>query len=227
MKSQARKVAVVVGATGNLGRSVCSALRTRGFDLHETWLKKDHPDVRDEHAFQDLPECIHAAIYLAGVNRVLPAEQVTTSIWDEVLDVNLKYAFIFAQKALPGMKAAGKASFITISSIMTTHPYPGRAPYAAAKAGLEALTKSLAVEWGKFGIATHCIRLGHLEGLMKTTRTDPSLLDAVRRTSALGTQINAAQVASFIANLVTDCQGMTSGETIEIDPAYVINRWPI
>ncbi len=221
------RTAVVVGATGNLGRSVCSALRSRGFRIHETWLRHDHPDVRDPSAFDDLPDRIHAAIYVAGINRVAKAEDVTEAIWDEVLDINLKAAFRFAQAAFPGMKAAGEASFITISSIMVTHPYPGRVPYAIAKAGLEALTKCLAVEWGRFGIAAHCIRLGHLEGLMRTTRTDPTLLDSVKKISALGNLIRPDRVADFIAYIASECHGIMSGETIDVDPAYTINRWPL
>ncbi len=221
------RTAVVVGATGNLGSSVCSALRSRGFRIHETWLRRDHPDVRDSRAFEDLPDRIDAAIYIAGINRVAKAEDVTEEIWDEVLDVNLKAAFRFAQAAFPGMKAAGKAAFITISSIMVTHPYPGRVPYAVAKAGLEALTKCLAVEWGRFGIATHCIRLGHLEGLMRTTKTDPALLDKVKKISALGCLIKPDHVAKLIAHLASECNNIMSGETIDVDPAYVINRWPL
>lgn len=220
--------AVVVGATGNLGGAICNALEKAGFSIDPLWRGADRPDCRLASSYDQLPEKIHAAIYVAGINRVAKAEELTEQTWDEVFDINLKGAFLFAQKAFPAMKAAGRSSFVTISSIMVTHPYPGRLPYAASKAGLEAMTRCLAVEWGPYGISTHSLRLGHVTGLMKSTVANPKLLDSVRESVPSGRLIPPEDVGSYVSWLVAS-GGIhsISGSVIDFDPAYTINRWPL
>lgn len=222
-----RKTAVVIGGTGNLGGAICESLRKRGFDLDPVWLTADRPDATKAASYAKLPKKIHAAIYVAGINIVEPVEKLTEEQWDRVMDVNLKGAFFFAQGALAGLKAAAPSTFVTISSIMATHPYPNRAAYASAKAGIEGLTKVLAVEWGQYGIASHSIRLGHLEGLMKSTPPNPKLLAAVKERTPLKRLIQPQQVAEYVGWLVDGGSSAVSGSVLTFDPAYTINRWPL
>ncbi len=222
-----KKVAVVIGATGNLGRAVCNLLLKNGYAVDPTWLSKNHPDATKLDSYKNLPKRIDLAVYLAGINLIKNTEDVTEEEWDNVLGVNLKGAFLFAKSALKGMKAAKRSTFIVISSIMVTHPYPKRALYATSKAGLEGLVRELAVEWGKYGISTNAIRLGHLEGLMKTTKTNPLLLDAVRTKIPSGRIIKPEDVAGYILWLAEGGSAAVSGGITEFDPAYTINRWPL
>ena len=221
------KTAVVVGATGNIGKSVCHALQEAGYALDQQWLGSDRPNATKKESYAQLPKKIDTAIYLAGINRIVKSELLSTEDWDLVHNVNLKGAFFFAQSAFPALKAAKNASFIVISSIMTTHPYPGRLAYATAKAGLEAMVRSLCVEWGEYGIATHALRLGHMEGLMKTTIANPGLLEAVKHYAPLKKLIAPTEVAKYIIWLVNGGCHAVSGSVVDFDPGYTINRWPL
>ncbi len=221
------KTAVVVGATGNLGSAICEVLRRRGFTLDEQWLSADRPDAAKAASYAGLPKKIKAAIYVAGINIVSPVEELTEEQWDKVMNVNLKGAFFLAQGASAGLRAAAPSTFVTISSIMATHPYPFRTAYATAKAGIEGLTRALAVEWGGKGVATHSIRLGHLAGLMKTTPPNPKLLDAVKQATPAGRLIDPKDVAEYVGWLVDGGAQAVSGGVIDFDPAYTINRWPL
>ncbi len=220
------KTAVVVGATGNIGQAVCKILANAKFQLDPEWLNANRPDATRSESYQNLPKKIDVAIYLAGINRIAKSEELSEQDWDQVHDTNLKGAFFFAKAAFPGLKAA-KGSFIVISSIMVTHPYPGRLAYATAKAGLEAMTRVLAVEWGQYGIATHALRLGHMEGLMKTTVANPELLNAVKQHAPLGCLIPPEEVAKYICWLAEGGCKSVSGSVIDFDPGYTINRWPL
>ena len=222
-----RKTAVVVGATGNIGRAVCQALQANGFDLDPTWLSADRPDVTRASAYAGLPKRIDFAIYLAGINRIAPAERMAEADFDDVLAVNLKGAFLFFQAAHAGLVASGQGSAVAISSIMATHPYPGRLPYAVSKAGLEAMVRTLAVEWGAQNIATHALRLGHMAGLMRTTVANPRLLDAVKEHSPLGRLIEPEQVAHYVLWLAQGGCHAVSGSVIDFEPGYTLNRWPL
>jgi len=226
MKSE-KKVAVVIGATGNLGSAICKALGEEGYYLDPVWLKNNHPDATLAKSYLNLPPKIHLAVYLAGINIIEKTEKLTEDQWNQVINVNLKGAFLLAKAAFPAMKAVRGATFITISSIMTTHPYPFRMAYAASKAGLEGLTRALAVEWGKYEISTHCIRLGHLAGLMKTTPPNPLLLKTVKEKTPSGQLIQPGDVAQYIVWLAKGGAKSVAGSIIDFDPAYTINRWPL
>ena len=220
------KTAVVIGATGNLGKAVCDALADEGYELDPVWLSRDHPDASKANAYDNLPPKIHLAIYVAGINVIKDTASLSEEDWDRVMDVNLKGAFLFAKNAFEPMKAAGESCFVVISSIMVTHPYPKRLVYVVSKAGLEGLARALAVEWGMFNISTHAIRLGHLEGLMKTTPPSAISLEKVKN-HVPSERINKPEdVASYILWLAGGGAKAVSGSVIDFDPAYTINRIP-
>lgn len=221
------KVAAVIGATGNLGKAVCAHLNDRGWSFDERWLTTDHPDAAVARSYEPPPTDLRAVIYLPGVNVVSDVRSLTLGAWDRSIDVNLSGAFLAARANYPALKASAPSCFITVSSIMTTHPYPGRAAYAAAKAGLEGLTRALAVEWGPDGISTHCIRLGHLSSLMASTPASDGLLEAVQAKTPGGLLIEPAAVAEYIGWLVAGGCASVSGSVIDFDPGYTINRWPL
>lgn len=225
--SKEKKVAVVVGATGNLGKAIAADLAEAGFELDPIWMTENRPDSTKAESYSNLPAKIHAAVYVAGINEVCAAESLTEEAWDRVFDINLKGAFLFAKAAFPAMRAAESSCMINISSIMTQHPYPNRIAYAASKAGLEAVTRCLAVEWGKYGISSSSIRLGHISGLMKSTKTNPKLLDAVKKNTPSGKLIEPKDVASYVTWLAKGGIHSVNGSVIDFEPAYTLNRWPL
>lgn len=221
-----KKTAVIIGATGNIGSAVVKKLRELNYDIDSVWLTNDRPDSTKSSSYANLPKKIDVAIYIPGLNIVKPLVNLEENEWDRVMDVNLRGAFLFAKAAFPALKAAGNSCFLTISSILTHHPYPDRTAYAAAKAGLEGLTRSLAVEWGSHGISTHCIRLGHLSGFMKSSPSNPALLDAAKKNTPGNVLLEASDVASYVSWLASGGCKAVNGSVIDFDPAYCINRWP-
>ena len=99
--------------------------------------------------------------------------------------------------------------------------------YAATKSALEGLTRELAVEWGEHGISTHCLRLGHLSKLMKTTEFNPKMFPIIQKRIPSGRLIEPEDVASYILWLAEGGAKAVSGTVIDFDPAYIINIKPI
>lgn len=225
--SSAKKIAVVIGTTGNIGKALVKALIAEGYDIDQTWLGENRPDVRDPLSYAHLPPKIDLAVYLAGITHNDAAEELTEEKWDEIIDINLKGAFLFARAAFPALKAAQSSAFVAMSSINATHPYPRRIAYSASKAGIEGLVRELAVEWGKHGIATHAIRLGHLSGVMKSSVMNTAVLDAVKAKIPSGKLIPPEAVADYIVWLGKGNAQYVSGGVIDFDPAYTINRYPL
>src|SRR5574341_660919 len=95
----------------------------------------------------------------AGVNRDAMAAKMTEEQWDFVIDVNLKGAFLVSQAVLPGMRERGWGRVVNTSSIGALGNI-GQANYAASKAGVEGLTRTLALEYAKFGVTVNCVAPG-------------------------------------------------------------------
>ena len=227
MGKNLKKQAVVIGATGNLGKAICKELAKNNFIIQEKWMKSNRPNILDDKAFDQLPKKIDAAIYVAGINKVCSFNKLKKEDFENVMNVNLIGAINFYKKAFKSLKKSKNSCCIVISSIMTVHPYPDRVPYAISKAALESLMKCLAVEWGRYNISTHAIRLGHLTGLMKTTKTNPALLKKVKKLTPLKKLMSPEEVAKYIVFLANGGCKSVSGGTTEMDSGYSINRWPI
>ena len=218
------KTAVVVGATGNIGRALQDSLANE-YELDQMWLGEKRPRISSPDAFHELPKTVHLAIYAAGVNKVQTLEETTDRDWEEVIDVNLSGAFRFARAVAQRFPKNGSGVLVFISSIMSTHPYPNRLAYSSSKGAIESLTKALAVEAeGEF--STFAVRLGHINALMSTTKTNPRLLDEVKKLSIDKTLSEPSEVAKFISSILPFA-GLINGTTIEADRGYTLNRWPL
>jgi len=98
----------------------------------------------------------------AGINSIVEALNVTEGDWDRVIDVNLKAVFFWAQAAARVMKDNGGGKIVNIASVGGVIGENKMASYAASKAGVISLTKSLAREWGRFNILVNSLAPGYV-----------------------------------------------------------------
>jgi len=146
-----------------------------------------------------------------------PLEELPEDGWRASIDGNLTATFLTIKSVLPGMKARKSGNIITLSSAAARRPYPqSPIPYAAAKAGIQILTRVLAAQAGPFGIRANCIAPEsilterNIERIPDAQKT--SLLD-MHPIKRLGTPDDVANAAVF---LVSDQSGWITGVVLDL-----------
>jgi NAD(P)-dependent dehydrogenase (short-subunit alcohol dehydrogenase family) len=158
----------------------------------------------------------------AGINAYFDATEMSESDWDRVFAVDLKGAWLCAKYALRAMKRAGHGSIVNIASIHATMTIRGMFPYAAAKAGLLGLTRSLALEYAPHGIRVNAVLPGYTRTRLveEWLATQPDAAAAERRALEaipLGRMASPAEIANVVAFVASDEASAITGASIAAD----------
>jgi NAD(P)-dependent dehydrogenase (short-subunit alcohol dehydrogenase family) len=141
--------------------------------------------------------------------------------WNEVLAGNLTAAFLTARLVAPGMTERGWGRIVNVGANQALIPLPGNAAYAAAKAGLMGLTRSLAVDLSPHGVVVNAVAPG---GPVLDGEVGPD--GGVRWPTLLGRPGHVAEVAELVAFLASDACSFTTGQTILCDGGRTMSRLP-
>lgn len=159
----------------------------------------------------------------AGIVRNAPAVDTAPEDWHAVIDVNLNGVFNTAQAFGRLMLEAGRGSVVNISSIcgeVTVHPQP-QVAYNAAKAGVNLLTKSLAVEWAPRGLRVNAVAPGYTATeLTLAGRSNPDWFGTWMRMTPMGRLGEPREIANAVLFLSTDAASFVTGTVLTVDGGY-------
>ncbi len=152
----------------------------------------------------------------AGITKDGLMLRMTEQQWDAVIGVNLKSAFNFIHAVVPVMMRQRGGSIINMASVVGVHGNAGQANYAASKAGMIALAKSIAQEMGAKGIRANAIAPGFIETAMTAQLPEEVRQEWCKKIPLRrgGTPDDVANVALFLAS---DLSSYVSGQVIQID----------
>jgi 3-oxoacyl-[acyl-carrier protein] reductase len=169
------------------------------------------------HTLVDRFQRVDILVNNAGIYEVLTLEEISEKQWDRVLAVNLKGAFLCTQAVLPVMKERGEGWIINMtSSAAKTGGLLCGAHYAASKAGIIALTKSVAREVAPHGIRVNAIAPGRIDTPMIHTVSDDEN-EAFRQQIPLGRIGTGADIAGAVRFLVSDAASYITGEILDVN----------
>jgi NAD(P)-dependent dehydrogenase (short-subunit alcohol dehydrogenase family) len=210
--------ALVTGAARGIGAAIASRLRADGMDV-VTLDRDEGSDLRVDLAADEMPplDDVDVCVSNAAItDTVAPAHRMTAEQWERDLAVNLSGAFRAVQACLPGMREREYGRIVVISSGAARGGLPGQVAYAASKAGLLGMVKTVAAENVARGITANAV----LPGMVATEKVRGMPADVLERVEAALPARRMAEpdeVAALVAFLASRDAGYVTGEAIGID----------
>jgi NAD(P)-dependent dehydrogenase (short-subunit alcohol dehydrogenase family) len=237
------RVALVVGGASGIGAACARALREAGDTVIVGDMKpmdaeaagyaasvvldvRNRDDVRAAvRSVVDAHGPIASLVNAAGTARVARFLDITPREWDLVVGVNLHGAFHLMQAAAEAMTVGG--AMVVISSIDATSPVAGLAAYCAAKAGLDALVRSAALELGPRNIRVNAVAPGVVQTPLMAPQLDkPGVTEAFLERIPLGRIAEPSDIAGIVAFLTSPAASWITGTTIPIDGGMRLREHP-
>ncbi|MBR5435285.1 MAG: 3-oxoacyl-[Muribaculaceae bacterium] len=243
MKLLEGKTALITGAARGIGKAIALRFAAEGANIAFTDLVIDENGLQTQQEIVDLGVkakgyasnaadfnqtkdvvaqihndfgSIDILVNNAGITKDGLMLRMTEQQWDAVINVNLKSAFNFINAVVPIMMRQRKGSIINMSSVVGVHGNAGQANYAASKAGLIALAKSIAQEVGSRGIRANAIAPGFINTAMTAALPEDLRKEWITRIPLRrgGEVDDIANVATFLAS---DMSAYVTGQVIQVD----------
>lgn len=203
--------------------SLAEELRSADLEVHSYPGSVSDPEavrrlaraVRDDHGGLD------GLVNCAGVSPSFErSEKVPDDTWTGVLDVNLTGTFYCCREAGAIMLEQGGGTIANISSIHATSGFPRIAAYAASKGGIEALTRTLAVEWADRGVRVNTVAPGYFSTELSRPLLESRWAERVVSNIPMGRTGDPEELSGAVAFLMSDASSYVTGSTISVDGGW-------
>ena len=242
------RVALVTGGSRGIGAAVCLELAHQGCEVAFTYvgesgeadettsaigklgrralpLEADAADsaATDKAVDRTVAELggLDVLVCNAGITRDAVVWNMSDKAWDDVIAVNLKGYFTFNRAAARLFKDQRRGRIVNISSINGERGKFGQANYTAAKGGVNAMTRTLARELGKFNVTVNAVAPGMVATEMAADLA-PEFRNTAVRESMLGRLADPADIAHVVAFLCSDFARHVTGQVIRVDGGQYI-----
>ena len=239
------RVALVTGGSGGLGLDMAKALQQAGASVavlgrQAEALKRALEELRDGEAMTVVADVtdpsqvrqavetvaawkgrLDVLVNAAGTHVIRPSHELSPEEWNRVIDVNLTGSFLCAQAVAPIMRDQGGGKIINIGSVMSCRGLPRRAAYAASKGGIVLLTRTLAQEWGPWGIRVNAIAPGFFRTRMNEFLfQDPSWVSRLVARVALGRPGRPGDLAGAVIFFASAASDYVTGQVLYVDGGF-------
>tara|TARA_A100001011_G_scaffold174305_1_gene182978 strand:+ start:933 stop:1670 length:738 start_codon:yes stop_codon:yes gene_type:complete len=230
---------ILTGATGVIGNSILDKLVSGGSNILATGtneeklknIKEKHKDINvlkfDISNHQKIDEFVEDCnkilsnkidilINNAGITLDNLSIRMKEEEWKKVIDINLSSTFLITKNVIKKMLKSKKGKIINITSVVGHTGNIGQVNYAASKAGIIAMSKSLALEYGKKNIKVNCVSPGFIKSEM-TDKISDEHTELLKSRISLNKFGNPEDVANTIAFLSSNLSDYITGETIHVN----------
>lgn len=227
--AESTAVAVVTGGESGIGRACVEILRERGSAVYVIDQAAENPiSVQDEEALARLAERVrreHGGVNvlinsagIVGANR--PFEEYSAADFQRLIDVNL-LGTVAVCHAFAARLREGRGAVVNLSSQAGLVSLPDQSAYSASKGAVVALTRSLAIEWGKHGVRVNAVAPGVvITPMTEEFRRSEPLVAAVHKRVALGRMLEAREIAEAVVFLASPAASAITGVTLAVDGGW-------
>ena len=239
MSEIAKKNIIVTGASGGIGNSIVEKLSKNGANILATGTKKEKLDelkskfknlkvlIFDisqndkieefiENATNELGGNLDCIVNNAGITQDNLAIRMNFEEWKKVIDINLSSTFLLSKYSIKKMLKNKKGKVINITSVVGHTGNLGQVNYTAAKAGIIAMSKTLAIEYARKNININCISPGFIKTAM-TDKIDTKFKEMIISKIPSGRLGEPEDVANAVFFLASDLSNYINGETLHVN----------
>ena len=239
MKDLKGKNIIVTGASGGIGNSIIGKLNQSGVNILASGtkleklnkLKEKYADIKIlkfdisesnkieefvENATEALGGNLDCIVNNAGITQDNLAIRMSLEEWQRVIDINLTSAFLISKFAIKKMLKNKSGKIVNITSVVGHTGNLGQANYTASKAGIIAMSKSLAVEYGKKNININCISPGFIKTAM-TDKLDDKFKEAIISKIPSARLGEPDDIANAVLFLCSSLSNYINGETLHVN----------
>ena len=236
------RVAIITGAADGIGRATANAFAEAGaelvlVDVNAGGLdgfegERIGADVTDELAVAKIVDRavnrfgrIDSLVNVVGGSRPgMTAVELTLDEWNRLVALNLTSTFLMCRAVIPHMERAGGGTIVNVSSGAGLRGMSRNPAYVAAKAGVAAFTRALAIDHGPNGVRVNAVAPGPIRTPLMDRNRTPAEIEAMGSVAVLGRIGQPEEVASAILWLASDASSYVVGQTLEVDggPAALV-----
>lgn len=228
--------AVVIGASrGGIGSAIARALQDAGAEVHITGAEESCiPEDADRFAYTQLDVTDTEAVraFAAGIPSLdllvncaaitRRGEEMEPDFFSHVLDVNLTGTFRCAEAMHPALKQR-KGSIVNVASMYARFGSPRNPAYGSSKAGVEQLTKSLAIAWAPDGIRVNAVAPGFIVTEQSArARQDPAFVARIEERTPMGRWGEPGDITGAVLFLASPAAGFMTGACLPVDGGYSV-----
>jgi len=215
------RTALITGASRGLGNAIAERFAAAG--MRVVTPSREEMDLASADSIrawlQRAPE-IDVLVNNAGENKINEIEAIALADWERILTTNLTAAFLLMQHYGPRLAARGWGRIVNISSCYGFLSRAGRGAYSASKGGLNAITRTAALEFGPHNVLVNAIAPGFVETEMTRRNNSPEQIAQLAAQTALGRLAQPAEIAELACFLASEQNSYITGQVVVIDGGF-------
>lgn len=218
------RAVLITGASRGIGEAIAKQFRM--LDWHVLAPSRAELDLASAESVrrycEAVPVPVDALVNNAGINTLASWNSIRPEDWDEMVRIDLTAPLELTQFLAPGMKARGWGRVLNISSIFSLVTKERRLAYSTVKAGLNALTRSLALELAPHNVLVNALCPGYVETALTRANNSSEEIAAIARMIPVGRLAQPEEIARVAAFLCSEDNTYLTGQTLAVDGGFLL-----
>lgn len=217
------RTCLVTGASRGIGASIAEALGAAGWEVlapSRGDLDLAKPDSVSDYLESLSERPVDGLVINAGINTPAPLGTLTVADWERIQQVNVTSAFALVSALAPRMAQRQFGRIVGISSAYAGRARAGRAAYSASKSALEALIRTVAVEFAPSDVIANCIAPGFIDTELTRANNSPEMIARLLERVPVGRLAAPEEIARVVVFLMAESNQYLTGQSINVDGGF-------